>query len=301
VDAVMARVIARLALLLLSSVILLIVASTSVGRARYDAVLAYIEWDEFVGHVRWFDLGTGVAQRFYPLDEHETALELAWSPNGQWLAVVATGAAGLDTYIVIVDRLGNEISRIANAYATFQDPSWFPDNETLLFTVYGNSARVYAANIYTPDDWRLVLGERDEDSYYNVQVSPDGTQILFSLIDEGIYVVNSDDTHLRKLVVVGYNPSWSPDSSAILYTQYPTNLMPVLYVVDVRSFLRHRLVTHGGYGDDAAWSSDAAQLAYVLEAGQNAYSQIYAMNADGSSVRQVTFNSRDHENPQWQP
>ncbi|MFN8372768.1 MAG: DPP IV N-terminal domain-containing protein [Anaerolineae bacterium] len=60
-------------------------------------------------------------------------------------------------------------------------------------------------------------------------------------------------------------------------------------------------LTHSAdiHENDAEWSPDGTQIAFA--SNRDGDYDIYVMNADGSNVRQVTFNDVDDTNPAWVP
>jgi Tol biopolymer transport system component len=298
----MFRLYPRIALFFALPFALLICISSIVGRALHGDVLTFIESNSFVAHINWLDMRVGIVHQFYPITDAAYVYDFSWSPNGQMMAILAGGDEGFDTYIVVVDSAGNEITRIVNAYAQFEHPTWYPNNETLLFKVYESAPRLYSANIHTPNDWQLFLEERDdENAYYDVSLSPDGTQLLYTLNDENIYVANADGSDERLLVEFGYTPHWSPDGQSILFDRFDSisNSAPVLYTFNLDR--GEQLPLFGDLtGSNGVWSADESQIAFMSEVPRS-YTQIFVVNANGGSVRQVTFHSNDIKSPQWMP
>lgn len=60
-----------------------------------------------------------------------------------------------------------------------------------------------------------------------------------------------------------------------------------------------RLTRSPGIDVSPAWSPDGAQVAFVSE--RSGGPQIYAMNADGSGARRVTFSGAHNTDPAWSP
>ncbi|MGH7231960.1 MAG: TolB family protein, partial [Nitrospiraceae bacterium] len=111
-------------------------------------------------------------------------------------------------------------------------------------------------------------------------ISPDGKTIVFTSVRDGdldLYAMNLDGTHIRRLTSeIGYDGGafFSPDSQRIVYrASHPKD--PVA-IEEYQALLKQRLV-------------EPSQL------------EIYVMNADGTSTRQVTANGFSNFAPFFHP
>jgi Tol biopolymer transport system component/HEAT repeat protein len=96
-----------------------------------------------------------------------------------------------------------------------------------------------------------------------------------------VYVMNADGSHLTNLTnYMGrdYNPAWSPDGSKIAFIS-----LPDIYVMDVDGSNAMSLTNPGLFSKNFAWSPDGTKIAFSTSSDE-----IYVMNADGSSRRQLT-------------
>ncbi|MFN8372770.1 MAG: hypothetical protein U0694_07820 [Anaerolineae bacterium] len=59
------------------------------------------------------------------------------------------------------------------------------------------------------------------------------------------------------------------------------------------------MTSGSSFDSQPAWSPDGTQIAFASD--RDGDYDIYIMNADGSDVRQVTFNDVDDTNPAWVP
>ncbi len=187
------------------------------------------------------------------------------SPDGQTLALVwdkshvcyDTSAA-----LTIFSREGEEIVRATDAVGTYD---WLPDNR-LVFTVGQKIGMELERNSFR---YRTVVDMSDVPGYPSrIDVSPDGTQILFEMVtrtslwlstvhyrDATVWAVNVDGTNLRQVATSSREddpddeyddpqvnmPVWSPDGQSILMTEdftsggavwvdydYNVNVMPII-------------------------------------------------------------------------
>jgi TolB protein len=145
--------------------------------------------------------------------------------------------------------------------------------------------------------------------------SPDGTKVVFSRVDEGLYVVDVKGGTPR-LIATSYeawwlgNPAWSPDGSRIAYIVEggpeggAEGLTVQIWTVnpdgtDPRSLVDLR----GGWSSGGlAWSPDGSMLAFHSRRGRPVgTSAIYVVEADGSGLRQITDGLASFLWPAWSP
>jgi Tol biopolymer transport system component len=164
--------------------------------------------------------------------------------------------------------------------------------------VSNNPREIHVMNVGGTEQRMLTTGR-------NFTWSPDGSAIAFErgvAGDFGLYVINRDGSGLRRLVqarLCDGRPSWSPDGSRIAFSApYKGNC--AIYVVHADGARLARLTAPPkGVSEDVepAWSPDGAQIAFSRLG--DVYS-IFAMNADGKSLRRLTRRI-DSWLPIWSP
>jgi Tol biopolymer transport system component len=212
---------------------------------------------------------------------------LAWSPDGQVLAVVQRQ----DPYALWLtspDSGGlHELTHVEGGYLEgFRTAKWAPDGQELLFETVGG-----------PNDFPTFLnrvawdGSSSADMHFSVSGfsgcsqgvqagtapdwSPDGREVVvhhpnFPYPSGGsdLYILTRDGSGQR-LLVGGQQPDWSPDGSAIAFATGPSQ----------------------------------CDAGYVTDPVRYASSSLHLIGPDGSSERQLTYPSPDEsdEDPVWSP
>jgi Tol biopolymer transport system component len=225
---------------------------------------------------------TGVARTLPQTDPTLPVHCAAWSPDGSRLACTAVnedfgGDPSLDGVYTIRSSDGGGLRRVTNFIS-------FPAD-------------------YSPDGRRLVIQTVDEDEVNHLSV------------------VKVDGTGLKQITPphFGVNPgvgvSWSPDGSTILFSGgfVDSGHRPALYTVTPDGTDMHRLAIRGfrcgGLPEDPtahgclrpAWSPDGTKI--IFDARSTTNREIYAADADGSDVTQVTRAGLglDDMNADWGP
>lgn len=159
---------------------------------------------------------------FPPPSEERFQQDVAWSPNGQWIAFSEyPGGSEYDPKRWAI-RLapvkgGQPMTLIENA----QWVSWAPDGRRLAF----GSQRDGNWEIYTigADGEGLVRLTRNEAQDRSPAWSPDGNKIAFTSDRDGnkeIWVMDADGSNVRRLTdnpSGDYNPAWSPDGRSLAF------------------------------------------------------------------------------------
>ena len=140
-------------------------------------------------------------------------MEPAWSPTGERIAFTSDRSGNFDIFIMNPD--GSGLRRLTDL-GNNRYPAWSGDGNKLAF--YSDRGGDFDVYVIDPDGngiKRIIYSSNakgllsdPEDVYFSW--SPDGTEIVFSR-DNGIFLVQSNGEHLRKLLdTKGWYPVWSP-------------------------------------------------------------------------------------------
>ena len=220
----------------------------------------------------------------------------AWSSDGRTLIFAAGFGQGSEIYVVNAD--GSGLRRLTRNRAPDVNPSWSPDGRTITFvTARNGNLETYIVN---PDGSGRARLARSQP----VAWSPDGRRFAFAR-DGFVYVANADGSGERKLTRIprkgtkrAYSgvESWSPDGRHVAFRSWngvPPQASSDGYVVRADGTGRWRLPFGG-----PAWAPDGRTILLVRLRDS---SEIFAVNPDGSGLRNLSRNPTLDGSPAWSP
>jgi len=138
--------------------------------------------------------------------------------------------------------------------------------------------------------------------------SPDGERIAFRSSREGggIFVMGRTGEAVRRVTREGFNPSWSPDSTRLVYSTESVGLNPLnwdgragIWVVEVDTGEIHELRESDGV--QPSWSPGGDRIAFVSRIGDPIQMDISTIPATGGEKVTVTNDSATDWSPVWSP
>jgi Tol biopolymer transport system component len=250
-----------------------------------------------------------------------------FSPDGSKLAFPYPTADGrLATAIINADGSGYTPFPIDDPLGTLNVPCgpWSPDGKRLACEVFDNTnpdrGGIYTISSADGSNLTRVTNPNGGDDQPGAY-SPNGKQLVFArfgpgqFFAEGLFVVNTDGTHLRQItppgtiIRQGNDGDWSPQGNEIIFSRHVTpDVLGSIWVIHANSAGLHEIHIHGlGCGASFSdpngagchgvrWSPDGKKIIFsgVTAAGFN----IYTANADGTGLTQVTFDGNG-DDPAW--
>ncbi|HET9906801.1 MAG TPA: hypothetical protein VFQ23_09165 [Anaerolineales bacterium] len=207
--------------------------------------------------------------------------------------------------ICVMNADGSNIRRLTtNNNVRHFYPSLSPDGQSVLYASFREQ------NVY--EIYRIALSNGNVDQLTDrlgiltaPEVSPDGSSITFARAtgDPGsqpqVMTMNSNGGEARSLSqVLGWDPTWSPDGSQILYASSSQGKVQLFVVNRDGNGLRQvsNLPAIRGRSD---WSADGQWI--VTYSGPSWNRELYIMNADGSNARQLTPTGGNSQGPSFSP
>lgn len=178
-----------------------------------------------------------------------------FSPNGEFLAVVASAQGHAD--IFSVHRTTGKLRQLTRTPAIEVGPSWSPDGQRLAFV----SDRSGSPQIYTMKHDGSDVTRVTFNGHYNTSPawSPDGDWIAYETRVEGgqfdIWLVDPKGITAVPLITnprSDESPSWSPDSRKLAFSSTRRGTADV-YLVDRNGENLERLTRNQGDNLSPAW------------------------------------------------
>ena len=138
--------------------------------------------------------------------------------------------------------------------------------------------------------------------------SHDGERIAFRSERDGggIFVMGRTGESVRKLTTEGFNPSWSPDGSSIVYAGEPTFVNPgnrgglsVLSIASTTTGERRQLTTVDAM--QPSWSPHGKRIAFWGLQSDNPQRDLWTVAAEGGEPVRVNNDAAIDWSPAWSP
>jgi Tol biopolymer transport system component len=182
--------------------------------------------------------------------------QLAWSPNGSWIALSRLDEAVRNYRIYTVKANGGGLRVLTEG----RRPNWSPDGRTIVFdTGTGLPGFVPGVGVVNADgtDVRLLANSGTQPRF-----SPDGTQIVFNRGGE-IWTMNADGSDQKQLTQASepdFAPVWSPNGRMIAFLR---GTPPQLYVMNVDGSGKRALAPSPAWELDPDWSPDGKRISFA--------------------------------------
>ncbi len=278
-------------------------------------------------------LTTKPSSSSYVYDQRPT-----WSPDGSKIAFRSLGRGSYpDNSIYIMDADGSNLRQVIIDSAAISGQiggfGWSPDGTKFLLStgVYGACIDVcpkFTTNLFTASvDGKNVVRLTNDKEVVNGSAtwSPDEKLILFvSNSQDGsgnkIQVMNADGSNRRTIAIGGSSPSWSPNSSEVIFVSpgAPYSCYNVscdqLSVVSTDGSHPKQLTHYAGSYIGPRYSSDGTKILFDRHSqtyyethdfpfgarffGDDGYA-VFIMDADGSNQTIISNRASDYD-PDWQ-
>jgi dipeptidyl aminopeptidase/acylaminoacyl peptidase len=233
-----------------------------------------------------------------------------YSPDGTKIAFMNNYDG--DYEICVMNADGTGVRQLTKNSALDAYPSWSPDGTKITFT----SSRdgdfdIYVMNADGSDQTNITSDDPSYDDF--PRWSPDGRWIALETDRYGngglsVELITPDgkvQAGVGSVLYTTFFDSWSPDARSLLVDSNAGGDFDIYrYDITDRAPLQWDLMQGKIVSDDnasegsAIWSPDGKQIA--LASNRDGDFDIYIMNADGGSQRQITHNNVDDVVMDWQ-
>ena len=265
--------------------------------------------------------GSGVS----PLRVAARALALRARRKRWWVAALVL-AALMASLPYVLNRREPGVSRagpaqvertlsLTSSPGVEQYPSLSPDGQWVVFSAWESGhRRIFLQSVGGQNAFPITKDPNVDDD--QPAFSPDGERIAFRSSREGggIFLMGRTCEAMKRLTRTGFNPSWSPDGSKIVFATENVQLTPMnwegaseLWTVDVVTEAMQRLTAESAV--QPSWSPHNHRIAYVgrvtvpdAENEQGGrHMHIWTIPAGGGAPAQVTSGPDTHWCPVWSP
>jgi dipeptidyl aminopeptidase/acylaminoacyl peptidase len=207
-----------------------------------------------------------------------------WSPDGRYLAFLATPAGSDKAQIMLLDRRGGDARPLTSVTGDIGEYAWAPDGKRLVFTLEPGDA----GSAPKPLVMEALHFKQDEEGY------------LRTGRERHLYLLDVDSKHQEQLTAdPQFNedlPAWSPDGRRIAFIRThekgaDQDGREDIDVIDAQPGASPRSIVRpfAPNNQRLAWSPDGALIAYLqgIEPKFNAYIQdhLVMVPAAGGSAR----------------
>ena len=207
-----------------------------------------------------------------------------------------SGFHGLSSFAQLTDQPGQEVY-----------PSLSPDGKSFLYSSHASGKwDTYLQRV----GGRNAINLTKVSAADNTQAvfSPNGEQIAFRSERDGggIFVMGATGESVKRITDFGYNPSWSPDGTAIVCASATFNSPDVrlsfhsqLFSVNVMTAEKRSLTPNVEFAMQPAWSPNGRRIAYWGVGG--AQWDIWTIPSSGGEAVRVTNDAAIDWDPVWSP
>lgn len=232
--------------------------------------------------------GSGLQQVF---QSQADIFELALSPDGTTFAFTEDYGWGYQVHIFDL-ATGNTWPLVDLPYNT-RLPRWVSEDQLLCVArpVSGGANNIYIADV-DGGGWQQLSEYPSTIAFFDLAVSPDGTQCLFAKYDSDadrttVSRMNVDRTGLQELISLpGHHPvdvGWSPSGRWMtIYPTGSTDLIPI-YLANREGAETVEIVQLADSPQLLAWASDESELIFLeIRSGS-----VMAVRRDGNGTRMI--------------
>lgn len=203
--------------------------------------------------------------------------------------------------IYICDFDGGDIERVTRYGSLCVEPDWFPNNLSIVYTMYQNSyTDIIETELTTRRSRRLA---QFPGLNSGGAVSPNGKYLAMILSRDKkveLYIKTIGNRSMKRLTngsAVEASPCWSPRGGSIAYVSDSSG-RPDLYMIELSDMKVNKLPTIGSEAVSPDWS-DSNRIVYSAKMGKN-YT-IAVLDLAGKSPGSVISVAGDWESPSWAP
>ena len=220
-------------------------------------------------------------------------------PTGKIVFTCQVGNAG--NHICLINADGTGFRQLTYDAVKHWYPSLSPDSASVIYSAYLKDYvyEIYEMNLASG----IVMQLTDSLGVLKApEISPDGKSIVFGLgtKDDGeeIWVMNRNGADPKRINNRGWDPSWSPDGTQILFASDSSGSIQ-LYIMNVNGTGVKRVTDFDALRGRSDWSPDGEWMATYN--GPAWKREIFIFRPDFTDVRQLTPAGGNSQGPGFSP
>jgi TolB protein len=219
------------------------------------------------------------------------------APEGKIVYVCQVFKLQASDQICVIDADGTGQRRITTSdNARHYYPSFAPDGKSVLFSsnMDGNF-EIYEMDLTgaLTRFWQPGIAP---------EVSPDNRSIVFTQgngVNDTLWLMDRDGQNPRQLYSNGWDPTWSPDGTRILFATFLREDVVQLMSINLDGSNPRQVTDLPLLRGRSDWSADG--LFITTYSGRPWNRQVYLVNADGSGARPITEAGGNGQGPSFSP
>ena len=231
-------------------------------------------------------------------------LSPTWSPDGSRIAFdVRTPEA---SNVWVIDAEGSNMRQITDLPGYAGTPAWSPDGSLIAFGA--GDADVGELHVTTPDGAGIRQVTTDRRQAWWPAWRGNGAELVYSS-SSGF----GADIHLRVVPLNGDGegriitqpgsrdgrPSWATRGSLVAYDSNPGFTRQDIWVIDVDSGEKTRLMNTLPTDSWPDWDAHDAEIAFATYAEDGSHTDLYAMSPSSGSLRRITSHPAYETSARW--
>jgi Tol biopolymer transport system component len=220
-------------------------------------------------------------------------------PTGKIVYTCQVGNLGNDICLILADGTG--FIQLTSDPVKHWYPSLAPDGGSVIYSAYVKDYvyEIYEMNLGT----NLVTQLTDNLGILKApEISPDGKWIVFNRgtadEKEQIWVMERSGTNPRQVYKRGWDPSWSPDGTQILFAS-DIDGANQLYIINVNGSGLLRVTNFDSLRGRSDWSPDGAWM--VTYNGEPWKREVFMFRPDFSDLHRLTPEGGNSQGPSFSP
>lgn len=176
-----------------------------------------------------------------------------------------------------------------------------PDGGSVLYSAYvkDNVYEIYELNLVSGSVTRLT---EELGILLAPEISPDGGSVVFTRADGSgdpqIWIMDRDGGNPRPLFAPGWDPTWSPDGTQILFASDRDGANQ-LFVVNLDGSGLRRVTNFDSLRGRSDWSPDGAWM--VTYNGPAWHREVFIFRPDFSGLRRLSPEGGNSQGPSFSP